>query len=204
MVNFRIVGFIYCFKVVIVFPCLGYGDVIQGLDVDMGRAFPTIPIEWSGSYREDLTSTTLTSGHTEWAQGTPWSFLGTDRREGGPSNACSRGPGVPPGCLSAPSLFPGGPTGISPDDVGRYSHRCSSPLSTMDFVFPSNYMCMGVSPVYSAYSFNYFVLLGFMDCVHICVLDSFGLFCMFAFHAYRMFYACTVFYTLNCLDFLSI
>ena len=93
---------------------------------------------------------------------------------------------------------------ISLNDEGGYSHRCSSPLSTMDFVFPSDYMCMGVSPVYSAYSFNYFVLLGFMDCVHICVLDSFGLFCMFAFHTFRMFFACTVFYTLNCLDFLSI
>ena len=110
--------------------------VALGLDVeatgsphfggDVGRAFPSsIPFGWSGSYREDLTSTTLTPGHTEWAQGTPGSFLGTDRREGGPSNACSRGPGVPPGCLSAPSLFPGGPTRISPDDVGRYSHRCS-------------------------------------------------------------------------------
>ena len=69
--------------------------VALGLDVeatgsphfggDVGRAFPSsIPFGWSGSYREDLTSTTLTPGHTEWAQGTPGSFLGTVRREGVP------------------------------------------------------------------------------------------------------------------------
>ena len=55
--------------------------VTLGLDVeatgspyfggDVGRAFPNIPFGWSGGYREDLTSTTLTPGHTEWAPGTP-------------------------------------------------------------------------------------------------------------------------------------
>ena len=38
---------------------------------DVGRDFPTIPIEWSGRYREDLTSTTFTPGHTQWVPGTP-------------------------------------------------------------------------------------------------------------------------------------
>ena len=67
---------------------------------------------------------------------------------GGSQNAPSRGPGVPPGCLGTPILFLGGPTGIPLDDVGRYSHRCSSPLSTVDFVPPSDYMYMGVPPIY--------------------------------------------------------
>ena len=75
----------------------------------------------------------------------PGSFLGTVLREGGPINAPSRGPGVPPGCLSAPSLFPGGPSGISSDDVSSYIHRSGSPLSTVDFVSPSDCMYMGVS-----------------------------------------------------------
>ena len=115
---------------------------------DRGGGFPTIPIGWSGSYREDKTSTTFTPGHTQWVPGTPRIFLGTVRREGSPINAPSGGFGVQPACLSALSSFPGGPTGISPDDVGRYSHRCSSPLSTVDFVSPSNYMYMGVPPIY--------------------------------------------------------
>ena len=89
---------------------------------DVGSGFPTIPIEWSGRNREDLTSTTLGPGHTQWVAGTSGSFLGTVRRKGVPINASNRGPGVPPG---APSLFPGGPTGVSLDDVGKYSHRCS-------------------------------------------------------------------------------
>ena len=51
-----------------------------GGDRNEGRGFPTIPIEWSGRYREDLTSTM--PGHTQWVPGTPGSFLGTVRREG--------------------------------------------------------------------------------------------------------------------------
>ena len=95
--NSRIVGFIYCFQVVIVYPCpvmdMSFKDslVALGLDEatgsphfggDRGRGFTTIPIEWSGSYREDLTSTTLTPGHTQWVHSTPRSFIGTVRREG--------------------------------------------------------------------------------------------------------------------------
>ena len=76
----------------------------------------------------------------------PGSFLGTIRGEESPINSPSRGPRVPPGCLSARNLFPGDPTGISLDDVGSYIHRSGLPLSTVDFVSPSNYLYMGGFP----------------------------------------------------------
>ena len=125
-----------------------------------GGVFPNIPIGWSVGYREDLTSTTFTLGHAQWVPGTPRSFLGNVRREGSPINAPSRGPVVPPDFLCAPSLFTDGPTGISLDDVGRYSHRCCSPLSTVNFVFPSNYIYIGMprSPVD--------LVQGSANCVH--------------------------------------
>ena len=75
----------------------------------------------------------------------PGGFLGTIRGEESPINDPSRGPGVPSGCLRAPSIFPGDPTAISPDDVGCYCHRSGLPLSTVDFVSPSDCMYMGVS-----------------------------------------------------------
>ena len=76
----------------------------------------------------------------------PGSFLGPIRGEESPINAPSRGPGVPPRCLSALNLFHGDPTGISPDDVSSYIHRSDLPLSTVDFVFPSDDMYMGGFP----------------------------------------------------------
>ena len=71
--------------------------------------------------------------------------MATVRREGSPINAPSRGPGVPPGCFSALSIFPGDHSGISSDDVCSYYHRSGSALSTVDFVSPSDCMYMGVS-----------------------------------------------------------
>ena len=76
----------------------------------------------------------------------PDSFLGTIRGEESPINAPSRGPGVLTGCLRALNLFPGDPKGISLDDVGSYIHRSGLPLSTVDFVFPSDDMYMGGFP----------------------------------------------------------
>lgn len=67
-------------------------------------------------------------------------------REGGHSSAPIRGSEVPSGPLSAPSLLTGGPTGISPDNVGRYNYRCSSSLSTVNNAPTSDYIYTSVPP----------------------------------------------------------
>ena len=65
----------------------------------------------------------------------------------GPINAPSRRLGTTRSSKH-PKFVACGPTGISPDDVGRYTHRCSSSLSTVDFVPPSDYMNMRLPPFY--------------------------------------------------------
>ena len=74
-----------------------------GGDRDVGRGFPTIPIEWSGRYREELTSTT--PGHTQWAPGTPGSFLGNVGREGGPKMLPAEALGYHPAVLAPQFCF---------------------------------------------------------------------------------------------------
>ena len=74
-----------------------------GGDRDVGRGFPTIPIEWSGRYREDLTSTM--PGPTQWVPGTPGSFLGTDHREGVPVMLAAAALGYHPAVLAPQVCF---------------------------------------------------------------------------------------------------
>ena len=134
--------------------------VALGMDVDatvsphfgVGGSLHTIPIEQSGRYREDLTSTTLTPGQTQWVIGTPEGFLGTVRREGSPllpAEALGYHPAVlaPQVCFLV--VLRGFPQKMWVDIVIDVGHP-----STGDLVSPSDCMYMGVPPIYSEHPTN--------------------------------------------------